>query len=72
MYVMKLLQPAHKGADWKSCTEKDRISVFNDNVNIVWFWGKGNAILIWNIGVMTLIGENLVFRIILSQRQMAQ
>jgi hypothetical protein len=62
MFVMKLLLAMHKGADGKSCTEEDTVGYLNNNVNTVWFWGKGNAILIWDIGGMILIGENYVFQ----------
>jgi hypothetical protein len=49
-----------------SCTEKGRIVLFDDNENTVCVWGKVNAILFGDIGRMILIGENEVFRIILS------
>jgi len=47
-----------------SCTEIEGIVLFNENVNILWFCGKENAILIWDIGGMIMTGENEVFRII--------
>ena len=47
-----------------SCAEIERIVLFNDYVNILWFYGKENAILIWEIGGMKMTGEDEVFRII--------
>jgi len=58
VFHIKLLMPTHKGADRKSCTEKDRIFLFNDILNTVLFWGKRNAILMRDIVWMILIGEN--------------
>jgi hypothetical protein len=49
IFVVELLLPTHKGADWKF-SFRERVVLRNDNVNSVWFWGKVNAILIWDGG----------------------
>jgi hypothetical protein len=48
------------------------VPLFKENVNILWFCGNLNVMLLWDISGMILIGKKEAFGIIQSQRQIVQ